>query len=144
MKKIIPLLLVLLSFLITAEGHALSVSALSEMLQTEFGKRNAFIMIERRKLSNIIKEQSLELAGIIENEASKIGQLAGADKIITGSLMEIDNKFVVLIKLIDVSSGQVDITEGIKVDNENKLEKGLSSIVTKIVKQGQNKWGQTF
>ncbi len=111
------------------------------MLQSEFSKRHAFNLIERRKLDQVMKEQSLEMAGIIDNQASKLGQLVGADKIITGSLMKVDNKYVLLVKMVDVTTGQVDMTEGIKVNDESKLEKGIRSIVTRIVKQGQSRWG---
>ncbi len=144
LRKFILLPLFLFTLTFTVKAYPLTASALSEMLQTEFGRRNAFVMIERRTLSRILEEQSLELSGLIENDATKIGQLAGADKIITGSVMKVDGKFVLLVKLIDVSSGVVDITEGVKVNDESKLERGLRSIVDKIIKRAKEKWGDSL
>lgn len=140
MRRKYFLLLSLLLLSGISRSWSLSTAGLSEMLQNAFAKKNAFVLIERRKLDQIMKEQQLEMAGIIENQASRLGQMVGAEKIITGSLMKVDGKFVILVKMIDVASGRVDITEGVKVNDESKLEKGVNAIAGKIVKQAQAKW----
>lgn len=63
--------------------------AISDMLMTELVNTNNFILLEREKLNTVMKEQVLGQSGMInENAAPKLGQLLGANAIITGSITE--------------------------------------------------------
>jgi len=82
--------------------------AIPEMLKTELSHYPEIAVVERSKIESILKEQALAQAGVIENEtAQKVGQLAGAEYIITGEINRIGNQLRIDAHLLKVASGQV-------------------------------------
>lgn len=104
---------------------------LGEMLTTELFKTGRFIMVERAALADVVKEQELGQTGLVRKEtAAKVGELLGAQLLITGAVTEfeaqssggaggigyggfalnlqVQNAHVgVDIRLVDASTGQV-------------------------------------
>jgi curli biogenesis system outer membrane secretion channel CsgG len=61
----------------------------SDQLATHLVKSNAFIVIEREQLNKIMGEQALGQTGAVKGEtAAKVGELLGAQSLITGSITE--------------------------------------------------------
>lgn len=61
--------------------------ALSNMLATELAARDAFTVVERRKLAAILEEQDLAQSGRLRpGEGAKIGQLTGAQYLVMGTI----------------------------------------------------------
>jgi len=82
--------------------------AIPEMLKTELSHHSEIFVVERSKIESILKEQALAQAGVIENEtAQKVGQLAGAEYIITGEINTIGDQLRIDAHLIKVATGQV-------------------------------------
>jgi curli biogenesis system outer membrane secretion channel CsgG len=64
---------------------------LTEMLTSELFKTGRFIMIERAALADVVKEQELGQTGLIRKEtASRVGELLGAQLLITGAVTEFE------------------------------------------------------
>ncbi len=64
---------------------------LSEMLTSELFKTGRFIMVERAALTDIVKEQEMGQTGLIRKEtAAKVGELLGAQFLITGAVTEFE------------------------------------------------------
>jgi curli biogenesis system outer membrane secretion channel CsgG len=60
---------------------------LSEMLVTELVKSGAYLVVERAKLKEILKEQKLEQTEVFDQEtAVRIGRLVGVNAVICGSV----------------------------------------------------------
>ena len=58
------------------------------MLISQLSRSNRFILIERSKIAKILEEQALGQSGAISEEsAARVGQLLGAESIITGSIL---------------------------------------------------------
>lgn len=100
----------------------------SEILASLLANRNDFQVVEREKLKSIMTEQGFVESGMVNQEKSavKIGQLLGAEYIVTGSLLNLDieeksfkgygveTKKVILtlscnIKAISVNSGAIEV-----------------------------------
>ena len=61
--------------------------ALSNMLGTELAARDAFTVVERRKLAAILEEQDLAQSGRLKpGEGARIGQLTGAQYLVMGTI----------------------------------------------------------
>ena len=61
----------------------------SDQLATHLVKSNAFIVIEREQLAKVMGEQALGQTGAVKGEtAAKVGELLGAQSLITGSITE--------------------------------------------------------
>lgn len=66
---------------------------------------NGYNVIDRSKIEKIIKEQSQQVSGLIENNI-EIGKIAGADAIL--NLDEtMDNTYDLAVKLISISTGEI-------------------------------------
>jgi len=100
------------------ESDALG-EGVANTLITALVKTHHFIVIERNRLDQVIKEQNLGMAGLIDSQsASKVGQLLGIDYIVTGGITEFGIK----------KSGTA-IGYGGEVDAGIGLEKGTARIV---------------
>jgi len=109
----------------TTYGQRRLGSGISDMLATELSKTGDFILLEREKLDVILKEQALGLSGVISDvSAPQVGELLGANAIITGAVTQFgvrtEAQDMVItaskkqiascsvdIRLIDVSTGRV-------------------------------------
>ncbi|MDD5765496.1 MAG: CsgG/HfaB family protein [Candidatus Marinimicrobia bacterium] len=109
----------------TTYGQRRLGAGISNMLATELSKTGGFILLEREKLDVILKEQALGLSGVIsEKSAPQIGELLGANAIITGAVTQFGVRTeaqdlvitaskkqiatcTVDLRLIDVSTGRV-------------------------------------
>lgn len=102
-------------------NEAIDVSTVSEVLLSCFVDQHAFQVVERSLIEQVVKEQKLKLSGLTEESAAKLGQLAGADKIITGTLSKTGALFVIVLKGIDAGSGVVDISDTVLMRSENDI-----------------------
>ena len=59
----------------------------TNMLASELAARNAFTVVERRKLRAVLEEQDLAESGLLKpGEGAKIGQLTGAQYLVMGTI----------------------------------------------------------
>ncbi|MFN4150595.1 MAG: CsgG/HfaB family protein, partial [Candidatus Sericytochromatia bacterium] len=69
---------------------------------------NEFTLIDRGRLTNILKEQSFQLSGFSDiNESVKAGKLLGAQILVTGSIQSFDNQFRITANFIEVETGKI-------------------------------------
>jgi TolB-like protein len=80
----------------------------TEIITTSLVNSRAFSIIEREKLSKVLKEFQLSMTGVVDAASAKeIGKILGADAIITGSVMMLRNKLRLDARIIDVGSGAI-------------------------------------
>lgn len=73
----------------TAYGQRRLGDAASDILMTELGKSQKFILIERAKLDKIIAEQKLQATGMYDAATvAQLGKLAGVDAIVVGVISQ--------------------------------------------------------
>ena len=112
----------------TTYGQRLGTAS-ADILVTELGHTDRFILIERAKLDKIMAEQKLGLTGAVNPDtAAQRGKLLGAAAIVTGAVSEFGVKSqgsdmliaeskkqvaeaVVDIRIIDAETGQILYTE---------------------------------
>lgn len=81
---------------------------IAELLKTELSRSIDLLVVERSKLENILREQTLAQAGILATqEAQQVGRLVGADYIISGEINTIGSQFRIDAHLTRVATGQV-------------------------------------
>lgn len=72
------------------EGYNVG-DGLAAQLATELTRTNCFVVLDRTGLSNILREQELGLAGVVNREtAPGAGRVIGAEVIIKGTITEFD------------------------------------------------------
>lgn len=98
-------------------------------IEIGLAETNKFELIERQRMADILKEQSLSVTGLVEG-AGKIGGLGGIDYILYGSVNSVDTESVeslffegeynyyaevsMSIKVVDINSGRIALTLSVK------------------------------
>ena len=76
------------------------------MFTTEVANSEAFKIIERDQLKKVLDEIAVGQSGIIDtSDARQLGKILGADAIITGSVMKIEEELRIDSRMIEVKTG---------------------------------------
>lgn len=87
------------------EGTGASVSAI---LQAKLSAASNAAFVERAELNEILGEQELTLAeAVTPGQAARVGQLTGAEALVSGRVFPVQSKIYVVAKVISTSSGRV-------------------------------------
>ena len=85
------------------------VETLVERLRSELPNTGAVRLVDRKMLENILKEQGLQQSGCTTDECSaQIGELLGAQFMISGSIGKLGNSFTVDMKMVSVTTGAAE------------------------------------
>ena len=79
-------------------------------------------LVDRTDLQRVLDEQRLSLSGAVKpDDAVKVGQLTGAKLLVTGSVLEVDKKRHLIVKVIGTETGKV---AGVSVEGATTEELG--------------------
>jgi len=96
----------------------------TERLTSEIAENPRLEVIERSRLEEVLREQKLGAKGVVDPvTAKKIGNILGADAVVTGSVIDIDDKNVeVNARLVDTENAHIikAVTTTIKKDWDEK------------------------
>ncbi len=82
---------------------------LTNRLNSMLVKTNAFIVLERGKMDEILKEQGFQQLGCTTTEcAVEVGKLLNVQKIINGFIGKIGQTYTIDISLIDIGTAQIE------------------------------------
>lgn len=95
---------------------------ISESLMTKLARRPELTLVERGQLSKAIKElgfsQSVYASG---TEAKAIGKMTGASYLITGNVVKAGDRFEINVRMLDVETAQVLVSESYRFRTENDI-----------------------
>ena len=93
------------------DGDGVSQSearTLTNRLRDELIKTNVFIVLERGKMEEVLKEQGFQQTGCTTSEcAVEIGNLLGVQRMVGGSIGKVGNVYTISARIIDVESGAI-------------------------------------
>ncbi len=117
-----------------AEGLSGSEARIiSARLRSDLFNTGRFVVFERNKMEDILKEQGFQLSGCTSNDCIvEIGKLIGVHKIVSGNVGKIGNLITINIRLIDVESGEVTKTANDDCDCE------IGTVLTRSVRKVAN------
>ena len=90
------------------DAAALTAKFRSSIIQTK-----KYTILERSDMESILKEQDFTMTDMCNTAecAVEVGQLLAAEKMITGDIGKIGETYTVTVRLIDVTTSQVELTE---------------------------------
>lgn len=107
----------------------------AEWLITAFVRQGRFEVIERKLLGEVLEEQKMVEAGIVDQEtASEIGKLLGVKVIISGSVARIQNLLEVNARIVDVASASIITAESVSSSDVTSLRELVKEMAVKIIK----------
>ncbi len=91
-------------------------TSVSDMFVTELMKMDRYELVERSQMSGVLGETEVSLSGLTAGQAAQLGQMAGADGVIIGTVSEYEMVAMggrtypvvgISIRLIDVNTGKI-------------------------------------
>jgi hypothetical protein len=84
-------------------------ATLSDRLGSMLVNTNAFIVLERGKMNDILSEQGFQQTGCTSTEcAVEVGKLLNVQKMVSGSIGKIGQTYTIDLSLIDVKTAQIE------------------------------------
>lgn len=112
---------------------------LANRLRTMLVKTDAFIVLERGKMQEILDEQGFQQSGCTSSEcAVEAGKLLNVQKMLNGSIGKLGKTYTLDISLIDVETAEIEQTfyEDYKGEIDGLLEK-MQEIAVKVANFGK-------
>ena len=105
----------------------------SEVLVSKLSADGTVRVIERSKLNKIIDEMALAQTGLINPEdAVKTGQIAGANRMVVGSVGKLGVEYVVNARIINVETGRVIKGFSLSGTSENDIA-AMTSAMSRLI-----------
>jgi TolB-like protein len=83
-------------------------AGLSDMLATDIAASGAVTVVERERLAEVLKEQELQLSGMVGDEgAVRVGEMLAASKIVCGSFIAEGPSLRIEARIVDTRSAAV-------------------------------------
>ncbi|MCU0607525.1 MAG: CsgG/HfaB family protein [Candidatus Edwardsbacteria bacterium] len=117
------------------------VSALSDRLRTELFQTDAFDVMERGKMQEILREQGFQQSGACNSDACavEVGQMIGVEKMIAGSLGKVGRTYTVNLRMINVKTGRME--RSVTKDYEGDIDKLLTNVMKTVAQVMANSVG---
>ncbi len=131
-----PMTAAVLDFDTAPDVHGPSGSDIAGLLSAKLSVSPSIIMVERGDLEKVLGEQELGLSGA-EKSPDKVGQLVGAQVLITGRVFNAGSSEYMVAKVMSVETGRVfgDIAN---FKDEADIPAGIDQIAAKITTILQN------
>jgi TolB-like protein len=127
-----PLTVAVFDFQSTDEGVRDLGPKVSALLNATLSADARVMTVERAELDKALGEQELGLSGTIAPaSAAKIGQLTGAQVLITGRVMKADNETLIIAKIISAETGRVFGATG-KLNAKESLADSATALANSI------------
>ena len=103
-----------------ARGIAVyEAETLTERLRSEISNTNAIRLTDRKLLEKILEEQGLQQSGCTTDEcAAEVGQLLGAQFMISGAIGKLDDSYTVDAKMVSVTTGAAERAKTVTYEGE--------------------------
>ncbi|MBI9106957.1 MAG: hypothetical protein JEZ04_09455 [Spirochaetales bacterium] len=102
---------------------ALDAQFISDYLSSALYNTKAFRIIDRNQRETLLQELSFSMSGCSEESCQlEMGRLLSADKIVVGNLGKISSRFIMDVRMIDVSSGET-------VSVSNKIYNSMDELI---------------
>src|SRR5437899_483275 len=97
---------------------------MSEALVTQLVNSGNLEVVERTMLDRILSEMKLGESGLIDpNTAKRVGQVAGVDAIVTGTITDLQSYVAANCRLIDAATGRIFAAAEARIVKDDDVKK---------------------
>ena len=130
----------------TGRVDEVTKSMIRTRLTRAVSSKQGYMALERVDISSILDEHGFQQTGLVDpSTAQHLGRMTGANLLlVTEAMMRGSDQVYVTVKMIDVTSGQITITEDCLMYTSN-IEKGCNDLANKVFgsNSGGNSYGNT-
>lgn len=113
---------------------------ITELTQNALLKYSKIRIVEKSQVNKIIKELGFTQSGLTEN-IIETGKLLTAQKVIIGSLIQLNDKITISIRLVDTKTGEIinseETTEKIQI---NDIDNSLINDIVEVLITGEEQY----
>lgn len=114
----------------TSETEEMSNYINSKLIEKIF-ENTTLQVVTRQNMDKVEKELKFQSSGLVsDSTALSIAERLGAHKIIFGSLEELDNKYSLQVKMLDVKSASYSLFKSYEISRSSKTEQLLHHAAT--------------
>lgn len=109
---------------------------LADRFRSELGTRNAYRLLERNRMDEILREQGFQQSGCTSTEcAVQTGRLLGVERMIAGSIAHLGNTWSVSAREIDVETGEIlrSAVVDLHDDVDHVLTQGMGRLADRLL-----------
>jgi len=107
--------------------------AVSEMLRAELFSTGRFVIVDKKNMEKVLKEQAFQQTGCTSSEcAVEVGKILGVNIMATGSVTKLGNSINLSVTLTDVEKSESIAIEKGSCDSEDKLAGEVKKIAFAI------------
>lgn len=115
----------------------------AELIRNRMINIGKFVIVERKQMRDILKEQGLQRTGCTDNEcAVKIGKLLSANKMLIGTIMEIGGKIIITGRIVDVEKGIGEFSQDQEASSKMELYNAVKLFTDNLAMRIQEKNNQ--
>ena len=123
------------------EGTQIAVREVISSTIVNTGKYN---IVERSLLEKVMKEQEFSNSGVVDDmQATEVGKLAGANKIVLSVVTLTGGRNMISIKLIDVKTASVD-RQKVKIVTSGELLETIEPLTLDLLDESTTSTSSTF
>ena len=96
-------------------------------LMTELVRNGKVTVVDRANLELIRREMDFQMSGeVSDSSAQAIGQMLGAQSIVSGSIEEVGNQYRIRFRTIEVSSAAIQVLSSFNVQRDDQIASLMS------------------
>ena len=101
------------------EESELSAEYFTAQVQLSVAENKQFTLIARKNLQAVLEEQKLQLSGLLtDDQTTRIGELLGAELLLSGELYKKDGGYDLFLKLLRVETAEILAVTKIVIDED--------------------------
>ncbi len=109
---------------VTAAGTTGVGAFVFEVLEVQLSGKDDYDLVDRKRLSEMLAEQSLGAAGLTQDQASKVGKLVGAKYYIFGESKQAGERTAIQCRVVQVETGLLKPVLLIVPNDEDPMKAG--------------------
>ncbi|QDU92489.1 CsgG/HfaB family protein [Lignipirellula cremea] len=103
----------------------------TDLLFANLAASESLYLVDREDMEKLLKEQELSLSGLVNpDQAVQVGRMTGAKLIVTGSVLQVGEKLILVAKIIGVETTRV-----VGVTVKGSVRDELDDLVTELAEQ---------
>ncbi len=106
----------------------------SDLVRTAMVKTDVFVVVDRQSIQKVLDEQALQKSGACSDTSCtvRVGQLLAANKMLTGSVIQIGRRVSLNVNIIDVETATIEFAENESADDIERVEAAAQSLANRI------------
>jgi TolB-like protein len=104
----------------------------AEILSVELAEEKKFVIVERERMDQIMKEHRLKDLGVVdEGSAAEFGKILGAQSLVLGTVTEAGPSYIVTVRQVDAEKGDVIVSAQVEIERQGLIAISSDAIETR-------------